>query len=261
MSNEEYLKDILRQQRLPNELVELLRNTRERVEQIFRSEITIPNVRYYYAGSYKKETMIRESFDLDFVIYFPPNINITLREIYLTIYSILERCDYQPHYKNVSIRCFRTYQNYGDFHIDIVPGRAIDNNYYYANLYKYQEDRSFKTSIEKQVEVVLGTGRRDIIKLLKLWQIRRGVPGSTFILELLFIRYLQTLSSVSPQIEPVLLDTFEYIRNNILNIKLVDPANSNNIVSDDLTYDERVQIQNHAQHAINAKYWSEVFER
>ena len=25
--------------------------------------------------------MIRESFDLDFVIYFPPNINITLREI------------------------------------------------------------------------------------------------------------------------------------------------------------------------------------
>lgn len=43
----------------------MLHNKRESVERFIRDDITQSNVRFYFAGSYKKETMINESFDLD----------------------------------------------------------------------------------------------------------------------------------------------------------------------------------------------------
>ena len=53
--------------------------------------------------------------------------------------------------------------------------------------------------------------------------------------------------------------SFHYINNNILNKKILDPANSNNVISDDLSQEEKNRIKRLANQAIEAKKWSEVF--
>jgi hypothetical protein len=63
------------------------------------------------------------------------------------------------------------------FHIDVVPGRAIDESFKEANLYRTDTRTTLKTSIKTHIDTVRSSGRRDAIRLLKLWRERRGVPS------------------------------------------------------------------------------------
>ncbi|PWI48890.1 hypothetical protein CEE45_04845 [Candidatus Heimdallarchaeota archaeon B3_Heim] len=80
-SGEEYLKKLLRSQELPRGLIKILQDTRDYFERIIGEGIGIPNLRFYYAGSYKKETMIKESFDL--VIYYPTNTCFLVSDLFI----------------------------------------------------------------------------------------------------------------------------------------------------------------------------------
>ncbi|OLS22186.1 MAG: hypothetical protein HeimC3_31900 [Candidatus Heimdallarchaeota archaeon LC_3] len=257
-SDDEYLKKLLNEQEPSDGLKIMLRNERKKIESFIRDEVSESNVRFYYAGSYKKETMIEEIFDLDIVIYYPNDTSLTLREIYYKIQKILQRNDYAPREKNVALQCNRIHKTYGEFHVDVVPGRAIDDEYYYAKLYKSKEDSSLQTSVTEHVEAVRGTRHRDIIKLLKLWKIRRGFSCPTFILEMLFLRFIDT-NHGRTGLFSLLMGTFNYIAQNIQSIRLVDPANSNNIVSNDLSDNQKYQIYRHAQKAYKTDSWADVF--
>lgn len=261
-SNEEYLKNLLEAQELPKDLIEGLRDVRNSLLGIFRQEVTDEDVRYFYAGSYRKGTMILESHDLDLVIYYPCDSNKNLYEIFTEVKAILQRNGYSPREKNVALRCIRkwTSMNYPNFHIDVVPAKARDDDYDYASLYKSQDDTWLQTNIFIHEEAVKETRRRNLIKLLKLWKARNGIDCTTFILELVFIRYLDTLESVSSNIETLLSGILCYIRDTIETIKLVDPANTNNIVSNDLSDSQRYQLHRHAKNACDAQYWSQVFK-
>lgn len=48
------------------------------------------------------------------------------------------------------------------------------------------------------------------------------------------------------------LKVFHYLRNTFSNSRVVDPANTNNIVSDDLTISEKVKITSAAEQALRA---------
>jgi hypothetical protein len=42
-------------------------------------------------------------------------------------------------------------------------------------------------------------------------------------------------------------------------VRLVDPANTNNVISNDIVYSDKLAIQATARAALNATYWSQVF--
>jgi hypothetical protein len=48
----------------------------------------------------------------------------------------------------------------------------------------------------------------------------------------------------------------EFLGDNILNVRIVDPANSNNVI--EVSDRSRRQIQSIAQKNLNARYWSDV---
>jgi hypothetical protein len=54
------------------------------------------------------------------------------------------------------------------------------------------------------------------------------------------------------------MKVFEYLRDTFPNARVVDPANTNNIISDDLNAAERARIKAAAEQAIKAQYWSEI---
>lgn len=257
-SGEEYLKGILRNQEPSTGLKHMLQNTRDNFEGILREGIDETNVRFYYAGSYKKETMINESFDLDLVLYYPHASNKSLKDIYFDIKGILQSEGYNPGQKNVALQCNLRQKTYGSFHLDVVPGRAIDLTYEYANLYKSKEDTTLRTSVKKHVEAVKQTRHRDVIKLLKLWKVREGFYCPTFILEIIFMRYIHR-GNLPISLPQILNGCFKYISDHIIQIKLIDPANSNNVVSNELSDSQKEQIQVHARRAYDAENWRDIF--
>ena len=68
--------------------------------------------------------------------------------------------------------------------------------------------------------------------------------------------YNVTRQSLSVQLEKV----FEYISNNIVESIFYDPANKNNLISKDLTLQEKYKIRDKAYKALNRKYWGQIFE-
>lgn len=63
----------------------------------------------------------------------------------------------------------------------------------------------------------------------------------------------------SPDLEQQALRAFRYIGDNIQTARVVDPANSNNVISDDLTDGEKRTVRTAAQAALDARLWSDVF--
>jgi hypothetical protein len=146
----------------------------------------------------------------------------------------------------------------GGFHIDVVPGRAIDNSFKYANLYRSDKDSSLQTSIKVHIDTVRNSGRSDIIRLMKLWRKRKNVPfKKSLALELITID--GCAGKATNNLEGQLLAALRHVKDNIMNIRLVDPANTNNILSDEISIIDKLLIQNAAKAAIDAQYWSQVF--
>jgi len=100
------------------------------------------------------------------------------------------------------------------------------------------------------------SGRRDLIRLLKLWKVRRGVPLPSFVLEVLG---LEGAKSTPPLLEPQLGAALAYIRDHVSDRSIADPANSNNNLADTMTPLEKATTRGAAAAAVNARTWNEVF--
>ena len=49
-----------------------------------------------------------------------------------------------------------------------------------------------------------------------------------------------------------------YIRDNICSLRVIDPANSNNVLSDDLTAAEKRDLSTQAQKSLTEQYWEQI---
>jgi len=249
MSGHEYLEKILSGQAVPSASITDMQNQRDAIEKCLRKAYgSTPKV--YYAGSYGKDTMIRAAYDLDIVIYFPSGTT-TLKEIYWSAFNTLQNSGYIVKQKDVAIRLP---YNAG-YHIDVVPGRYIDDAVY-ANLYRSKTETSLKTSIKVHIDTIKNSGLRGTIKLVKLWSVLHNLGVRSFALELLTIRALQgqNLSGYDNKLAAVL----RFLRDNIQTIRFVDPANSNNVISELIPTEMKSAMAAQAKASIDAQYWSQV---
>jgi hypothetical protein len=51
---------------------------------------------------------------------------------------------------------------------------------------------------------------------------------------------------------------FEYLRDSFADARVTDPANTNNIISDDLTAAEKASVKAAAVRALGASDWSQI---
>jgi hypothetical protein len=182
--------------------------------------------RIYYGGSYGKDTMIREAFDLDLVVYYPHSDRRSLAEIFGEVHSALVTGAYSVHPQTVALRL--PYQ--GGFHVDVVPGRAQDASFLYATLYKNsQPPSSLQTSLKVHIDAVRKTDLRHIVRLLKLWRLRHSVPLKTFALEILAARALH--GQRGDDYANAMWAVFQFMAKNMSTVRVEDPANTNNILA------------------------------
>lgn len=251
LSNEDFLHQILEDQKLDANQIENLKNQRdaivgELVEEIGGNPIRID------AGSYAKGTMIRASYDLDIVLYWPTNFNYSPKNLYIEVGGVLQSKGRNPRSKKVGWEIPFP----GNFHIDVIPGKTILKKQNYAYLFNSDTEGRFQTNVKKQVNYVKRSNRHDVIKLMKLWKIRKDVPIKTFILENMIIEGCKDITRSI--LEHQLIGAFKHLSEEIVETKIFDPSNINNLISNDITDEEKHRIKILADQAINAPYWREV---
>ena len=182
MTGHQYLAGVLEKQRLTGMDLERLRNTRDQIERDLKP------IRYesriYYGGSYGKKTIIKESFDLDIVIYFPHTDRRSLRDMYKSVYYSLNQAGYRMKEQRVAL----TLQLPKQFYVDVITGQAKDEDFYYADLYNIAENSRMRTSLKMHIDDARRV--KDTIKLIKLWIRRHSLGMQKFSMEQVVIRAL-----------------------------------------------------------------------
>jgi hypothetical protein len=246
------LQSILDSQRLSEGELNSLRSLRQTVEAAVSKLNGSP--RFYYGGSFGKGTMVKARYDLDIVVYWPYTTNFTIKDIFEAVGGQILGVWNTAHPKTV---CWET--NFqGGFHIDVVPGRALDANFHTANLYRNDTKSYMKTSLKEHIDTVKDSGRRPVIRLMKTWRELQNVPfKKSFALELMTI--YGCLNYSTTDLAAQMIAALTYIRDNIETINLIDPANSNNSLSDDISVTDRYYIKLAANKALGATSWDRVF--
>lgn len=250
MTTENYVLSIVNKYKRQNPSLEV---------QIFIESILKPLIRRWagsnlageieYSGSTAKGTATTFGSDVDLFIPLNNSVGYTLETYYNGLFNVL--VNYNPKKQNVSIRI-----RYSNYDIDIVPGRLIDGYRNYFNLYKNKTGTWILTNIYDNIKLIKESGRINEIIAIKIWRDRHGLDISSTLLELIVIRALkyQTTYDISSNVSKVL----NYIKEEILSLKIEDPSNSNNILTDDLTLSSRFSIYKQAEKSSKAAYWSEV---
>jgi len=227
MTPSEYLSKLLDEQTLAEDSTELkrLRARRGEVERLLRDAFgSSPTIRY--GGSKAKGTMIKEAYDLDVICYFPrddDDAGGSLKDIYNNVKDALAT-KYVVVPKTSAIRLQS--QNYEDFHVDVVPGRFVDDDKEDAFLHRTTGDKErLKTNLNVHIEHVKGSGVVPAIRLSKLWRVRRGLSIKHFALELLVIEVLKRKRSSDLDVQ--MQHLWRTLRDDVDSISIEDPANPN----------------------------------
>ncbi len=136
-----------------------------------------------------------------------------------------------------------------NYSVDLVPGKrqnALSDDH---SLYRRKADTWTKTNVFTHARTVVSAGRGDEIRIVKLWRNQKGLDFPSFYLELSVIRALAAkplpgLVSYNPlpTLSQRVLGVFEYLRDAFPAARIADPANTNNIISDDLTAQEKARV-------------------
>lgn len=202
------------------------------------------------SGSFAKGTANKSGTDIDLFISLSSNTNQTLKEIYESLFARMSGVGYTPKRQNVSINV-----TVNGYRVDLVPAKRQDSYSEDHSLYRRRADSWTKTNITKHISHVRLGGRINETRVLKLWRNQKDLDFPSFYLELTIINALTgQYGGLSTNVWKV----FEYLRDSFENGRVVDPANTNNIISDDLTAAEKSKIKAAAKLALAATNWEQI---
>lgn len=202
------------------------------------------------SGSFAKGTANVSGTDIDFFLSIRSDVPNTVQEAYDYLANQLRLRGFAPRRQNVSIGL-----SLGSLSVDLVPARR-QNPFCDDHTVFHRRSGSWrKTNIAKHVELVRASGRQDVIRILKLWRNQHGFEFPSFCLELAVIRALE---GTRMNLTDSLTLALDYLANKFPAARIVDPANTANIISDDLTAAEKLRIKSEARRALSRPWVSLV---
>jgi hypothetical protein len=142
------------------------------------------------------------------------------------------------------------------YSVDLVPGKLQNLLCADHSLYRRKADTWTKTNVQTHIEAVRNSNRLSEIRVLKLWRNQKKLDFPSFYLELSVMRALEGEPSYS--VADNVRKVFKYLNESFLWARITDPANTNNIISDDLTVAEKIKISTAAKAASEAPYWRDI---
>lgn len=251
MTGDEYLRRILERERTDTSPSSPVLGMRQRIAPVIQGWAGNQLLGLNPSGSFAKGTANRSGTDIDLFISLSSSVTLTLREIYNSLATTLAQNGYHPRQQNVSIGI-----TVSGYDVDLVPAKRHDRFSDDHSLYRRRADTWTKTNVTKHISLIAGSGRTEEIRAVKLWRKQKGFDFLSFYLELTVPDALRgkQMGDLSNNVWAV----FEYLRDRFPNARVVDPVNTNNVISDDLTDAEKHRVAAFAAAALAAKDWSEI---
>lgn len=208
------------------------------------------------SGSFAKGTANRSGTDIDLFLSLSPSAEESLKDIYEKLGNRLRDSGYAARRQNVSWNI-----TVNGIDVDLVPARQQSAGSSDHSLYRCRADTWTKTNVQTHIETVSRGGRTGETRLMKLWRDQQSLDFPSFYLELTVISALGVASPIKAgggSWPYNLTFIFKYLRDSFIDARVEDPANSNNIISDDLGKAEKEAIRDAADRALRATNWSDV---
>jgi hypothetical protein len=213
------------------------------------------------SGSRAKGTAISLASDMDYLVSLTNGCNQShggLEYTFNELYQYLKNKGYQNVRKqNVSSRITL----YG-LEIDITPATKQPGNTNDHSIWKSKNNTWQKTNIQRHITDISQSGRTNEIKLLKIWRELNKLEFSSIYLEYLLINNIllnrsKDATNLGDNVWHA-LNELSKDSGNPLSARIVDPANSNNILSDLLNQAEKNKIINAAKIASGQSNWGQI---
>lgn len=204
------------------------------------------------SGSFAKGTGVLGTTDLDVFVGITNNAPENLKEIYESLYSWAEKQFWIPQRQNVSIGI-----SWLGTKVDLVPGKRQANLSTDYSLWKNKQQTWRQTNVATHISTVISSGRVNEIRALKIWRKCHNLDFPSFYLELSVIDALWGKTH-GANLALNVSTCLDYFRDNLETSCVIDPANSANIVSDDLTAAEKRTIALIAGKSREEPYWKDV---
>lgn len=204
-----------------------------------------------YSGSYAKGTGNSISTDVDLFVSLKSDTQETLKEIYESLFNRASTQGWSPVKQNVSIGIYASSKK-----LDLVPGKIQSGYQNVHSLYKSKSDSWTQTNVKLHIDTVVGSGRANEIRAIKIWRYLHGLTFPSFYLELAVIEALKGKSKTN--LAENVLHALNFIGTSLPAKRIVDPANSNNVISDDLTAAEKKAVAAQASTSAAKLNWGGI---
>jgi hypothetical protein len=204
-----------------------------------------------YSGSSAKGTAIFGIADIDLFISLKPETPGTLAELYNSLLAYPGLKHLNPKRQNVSVGI-----KYAGVSIDLVPGRKQSGTTTDHSLFKTKAGTWTQTNVAQHISLIQNSGRLEEIRALKIWRALHGLEFPSFYLELTVLDALKG-KRVGPVADNI-WSALDYLATKFTGAAVIDPANSNNRISDDLTIPEKNAVASKASACRKAQNWNQI---
>lgn len=251
MTPDEYLRGILAREAVNTGLASPAWLVQSALTPLIREWANGRLLDLHASGSFMKGTANSSGTDVDLFISLSEDTIETLAQIHDKLFLWLTNHSYTPKRQNVSINIL-----VNGYSVDLVPGKRQNAYSTDHSLYRRRADTWTKTNVQTHINTVVNSGCREEIRVLKLWRNQRGLDFPSFYLELTVMAALPPIvyDSLSNKVWRVL----EYLRDKFVDARVLDPANTNNLLSDDLNASEKRKIQAASATSLGASNWSQI---
>ena len=252
-TSEQYLENLAKTQEPLERQVENLESLREKLGELIKKRLK-EDVILYYGGSKERDTLLRDKPDLNIGIFWPEDTDKSMEELHALVGKTLKKKWSKTRSKNIGWEV--PYKQ--DFSLSVIPGIILDSNTQNTLFYWESAEELIETSLKGQDEYIRENDRGSIVRLLKLWKMRKKVPLNSFILEIMCINACKGINRT--QMERQAKRMFNYIYENIDKVNVYDPINEGNLISNVMNDKVKVEIKQAALQALQADNWGKVFK-
>lgn len=225
-------------------------------------------------GSTARGTAVGDNFDFDIIVPFSGSSFTSLEEMYDAVYEALYR---KFDGANTKVRKQKRslgvtfYVNGLELHFDVVPGREINDYRTDKELNLFVRPDNFwtntsrmKTNLDAHRSMTVNRPEeRKVVKLLKLYRDRNALSAKSTVIQLIVMRAFDH-QPPAYSLANNLVYAMEYIAENLATLRLLDPANSGNVVSESMSSYDRNRLANRLNRDINRianneRYLKEIF--
>lgn len=252
VGTDEHLREVLARHRVDTGLFSPVRGVQPLIEPVIQTWGGPFIVDIRTSGSFAKGTAVHGGTDIDLFVSLTSTLTDTLQRISDTLFNAFLQAGYAPRRQNVS-----TGLTVNGWKVDVTPARRQDQYGNYHSLWSTKTGSWLQTNISEHIRVVSNSGRLDEIRLIKIWRNHFGIDWQSFYLELFVLDALR--GARVGNVQENIVTVFRAITTSLANKRLVDPANTNNVVSNVLTADAKGAVIKSAQVALESP-WNVVFQ-